>query len=123
VSENNPERRRDLLETWVRGRHFLIRGEGMLGSVKFYSVDKGFGFVAPDEGPPDIFINKRAVEAAGLDDLRPGDRLSFFIEIGPDGRQRATKLAVTVSIRAARQSRLMSSRPISRPFRDTGGVR
>jgi cold shock protein len=47
------------------------------GIVKFYKADRGYGFIAPDDGGPDVFLHVTALEAAGMRDVREGDRLSF----------------------------------------------
>jgi CspA family cold shock protein len=47
------------------------------GTVKWFNPQKGFGFIAPDNGGPDAFVHISAVERAGLSDLREGEKLSF----------------------------------------------
>jgi CspA family cold shock protein len=63
------------------------------GTVKFCNGMKGFGFITPADGEKDVFVHISAVEAAGLDELAEGQRVSF--ETGPDTRgkgPKATKL-------------------------------
>jgi len=48
-----------------------------VGIVKFFSVQKGFGFIAPEDGSPDVFVHISAVERSGLTTLRDGQRVSF----------------------------------------------
>lgn len=55
-----------------------------IGTVKFFNSIKGFGFIAPDGGGKDVFVHATAVEAAGIRDLREGQRLSFDVQ--PDAR-------------------------------------
>jgi CspA family cold shock protein len=47
------------------------------GTVKFFNAERGYGFIAPEEGGPDVFLHISALEAAGIPDVREGDRLSF----------------------------------------------
>jgi len=47
------------------------------GTVKWFNAQKGFGFIAPDDGGKDAFVHISAVERAGLDDLREGQKLGF----------------------------------------------
>jgi CspA family cold shock protein len=52
----------------------------MLGTVKFYNSSKGFGFITPDGGGKDVFVHASAAEAAGMDQLNEGDRVSFDVQ-------------------------------------------
>ena len=56
------------------------------GTVKFYNDQKGFGFIAPDNGGKDVFVHATAVEAAGMRALNEGDRVSFELEDDRKGR-------------------------------------
>jgi cold shock protein len=47
------------------------------GTVKWFNYDKGFGFIQPDDGGKDAFVHISAVQQAGLDDLREGQRVGF----------------------------------------------
>ncbi|WP_341894774.1 cold-shock protein [Ferrovibrio terrae] len=47
------------------------------GTVKWFNANKGFGFIAPDGGGNDAFVHISAVERAGMNDLREGQKLSF----------------------------------------------
>jgi CspA family cold shock protein len=47
------------------------------GKVKWFNNQKGFGFIEPDQGGPDVFVHISAVERAGLSTLNEGDKLSF----------------------------------------------
>ena len=47
------------------------------GTVKFFDAERGYGFIAPEDGGPDIFLHVSALEAAGLHSVSEGDRLSF----------------------------------------------
>jgi CspA family cold shock protein len=50
------------------------------GKVKWYNATKGFGFILPDEGGPDIFVHVSAVERAGLNALNEGQQVSYDLE-------------------------------------------
>ncbi len=47
------------------------------GTVKWFNAQKGFGFIQPDAGGPDVFVHISAVERAGLRDLRDGQKVSY----------------------------------------------
>ena len=47
------------------------------GTVKWFNLQKGYGFIHPDDGGPNIFVHKSAVESAGLSDLKEGQRMIF----------------------------------------------
>jgi CspA family cold shock protein len=65
------------------------------GTVKWFNATKGFGFIQPDGGSKDVFVHISAVERAGLRGLNDGQKVSFDIENGRDGRQSATNLSVS----------------------------
>lgn len=64
------------------------------GTVKWFNSTKGFGFIQPDEGDKDIFVHISAVKKAGLQTLEEGQKLSFELETGRDGRTFAGNLSV-----------------------------
>jgi CspA family cold shock protein len=56
----------------------FVKGVSMTaGTVKWFNIQKGFGFIAPDDGGNDVFVHISAVERAGLGDLREGQKVSF----------------------------------------------
>jgi CspA family cold shock protein len=59
----------------------------MIGTVKFYMLDRHFGFVVPDDGSPDCFLHQAALRNAGLETLNPGDRISFNARADRFGRK------------------------------------
>jgi CspA family cold shock protein len=60
--------------------------------VKFFNTSKGFGFIRPDDGSKDVFVHVSAVERAGLGSLNEGQKLSFELEQGKDGKTSAGEL-------------------------------
>jgi cold shock protein len=59
------------------------------GTVKFFSSERGYGFIKPDDGGRDIFVHITAVEQAGLASLNEGQRVSYEIE--PDKKGKGPK--------------------------------
>jgi CspA family cold shock protein len=53
------------------------------GIVKWFNATKGFGFIQPDAGGPDVFVHIRAVERAGIGDLNEGQKIAY--ESSPTG--------------------------------------
>ena len=50
-----------------------------IGTVKFFNAARGFGFIEPEDGSKDVFVHISAVQAAGLQTLSQGDRVSFDV--------------------------------------------
>jgi cold shock protein len=69
------------------------------GTVKMFKTDKGFGFIAPDEGGKDVFVHANDLEKSGLSSLDRGQKVTFDIE--PD--QKTGKLRA-VNVRDAQQN-------------------
>ena len=63
-----------------------------IGTVKFFNVTKGFGFIQPDDGSKDVFVHISAVEAAGLGTLKENQKISFDKETGANGKTSAVNL-------------------------------
>jgi CspA family cold shock protein len=53
------------------------------GTVKWFNGAKGFGFIQPDEGGPDVFVHISAVERAGLRSLNEGQKITYELEKDP----------------------------------------
>jgi cold shock protein len=62
------------------------------GTVKWFNAQKGYGFIQPTSGGPDVFVHISAVERAGLDGLNEGQKLSYELEQGQRGRVSAVNL-------------------------------
>ena len=62
------------------------------GTVKWFNATKGFGFIEPDEGGNDVFVHISAVQNAGMDGLNEGQKLSYDLEPGRNGKTAATDL-------------------------------
>ena len=62
------------------------------GTVKWFNAQKGYGFIQPDDGSKDVFVHITAVERAGLGSLHEGQKLSFEIERGQQGKSSAVNL-------------------------------
>ena len=62
------------------------------GTVKFFNGQKGFGFIARDDGGADAFVHISAVERAGLTDLAENQRCTFELELDRRGKQAAVNL-------------------------------
>ncbi|MNC92159.1 Cold shock protein CspA [compost metagenome] len=65
------------------------------GKVKFFNGSKGYGFIAPDDGGPDVFVHVSELERSGVNSLNEGDKVSFEIE---DDRRGRGKQAANVQL-------------------------
>ena len=64
----------------------------IIGTVKFFNATKGFGFIQPDDGSNDAFVHVSAIERAGLSGLGEGQKVSYDLETGRNGKVSATNL-------------------------------
>jgi CspA family cold shock protein len=64
------------------------------GTVKFFNSTKGYGFIAPNDGSKDAFVHITALERAGISGLAEGQKVSFDLEKGRDGKVSATNLSL-----------------------------
>lgn len=89
-------RNRQPVETPVAKHVFSKKGCPMpTGTVKWFNTQKGFGFIAPDQGGADAFVHISAVERAGLRELREGQKLDFeLVSDRKSGKMSADNLKV-----------------------------
>ena len=64
------------------------------GTVKFFNTQRGFGFIEPDDGSKDAFVHISAVERAGLTSLNEGQKVSYELQPGQNGKSSAENLSV-----------------------------
>jgi CspA family cold shock protein len=64
------------------------------GIVKFYNATKGFGFITPSDGSKDAFVHVTALERAGISGLAEGQKVTYDLESGRDGKMSAVNLAL-----------------------------
>ena len=62
------------------------------GTVKWFNASKGFGFIEPDDGSKDVFVHISAVEQAGLTTLDEGQKVSYNLSPGQNGKSAASEL-------------------------------
>jgi CspA family cold shock protein len=79
----------------ITGRNLESMSMSQSGTVKFFNTEKGFGFIKPDNGGPDIFVHISAVQASGLNGLTENQKVNFDTE--PDKRGKGPK---AVNLRA-----------------------
>ncbi len=65
-----------------------------VGIVKWFNPTKGFGFIEPEDGSKDVFVHMSAVEKAGLRLLNEGQRVSYDVAAGRDGKTSADNLVL-----------------------------
>ncbi len=64
------------------------------GTVKWINPAKGYGFIAPDDGGKDVFVHISALEQSGLRTLNEGQKVSYELTQGRDGRTAAESIVV-----------------------------
>jgi CspA family cold shock protein len=92
----------DLPPDWPRnhahsnGSRSLARGdfEVAMGTVKWFNPTKGYGFIRPDGGGPDVFVHISAVEKAGYTGLAEGAKVSYELVSGRSGKVSAENLRI-----------------------------
>jgi CspA family cold shock protein len=62
------------------------------GTIKWFNATKGFGFIQPDDGTNDVFVHISDVERAGISALREGDKLTYDVQRGQQGKMSACNL-------------------------------
>mgnify|MGYP003961217999 FL=1 len=66
----------------------------MDGTVKWFNATKGFGFIEPEDGGKDAFVHISAVEAAGIATLNDGQKVSYELVSGRDGKEAAENISL-----------------------------
>ncbi|MDH3325552.1 MAG: cold-shock protein [Gammaproteobacteria bacterium] len=57
------------------------------GTVKWFNESKGFGFISPSDGTPDVFVHFSAIQSDGFRSLNEGQAVTYKVESGPKGPQ------------------------------------
>jgi CspA family cold shock protein len=65
-----------------------------VGTVKWFNTTKGYGFIEPEDQSSDVFVHITAVQAAGLTDLQEGQKVSYELETGKNGKTSAANLVL-----------------------------
>ena len=63
-----------------------------IGTVKWFNSQKGYGFIQPEDGSKDVFVHISAVERSGLGNLQEGQKVSYELERGQQGKTSAVNL-------------------------------
>jgi cold shock protein len=66
-----------------------MESERHVGTVKWFSAEKGYGFIARTDGGADVFVHQSAIQTSGFRTLEEGQRVEFDIEQGPKGASAA----------------------------------
>lgn len=64
------------------------------GVTKFFNADKGYGFILPTNGGPDVFVHMKDLRATGIAKLQQAQRVSFEIISGREGKPKAVNVAL-----------------------------
>jgi len=64
------------------------------GTVKFFNATRGFGFIEPEDGSKDAFVHISAVERAGLTSLNEGQKVTYDLQPGQNGKSSAENLSI-----------------------------
>jgi CspA family cold shock protein len=64
------------------------------GTVKWFNATKGFGFIEPEDGGKDAFVHISAVERAGIATLNDGQKVTYELVAGRDGKEAAENIAL-----------------------------
>ncbi len=80
---------------WCEARNQVLEEITMAtGTVKWFNPAKGFGFIVPEDGSKDVFVHISAVELAGLSSLSEGQKVSYELQDGKNGKSAAENLSV-----------------------------
>ncbi|XP_048227341.1 glycine-rich protein 2 [Ricinus communis] len=67
----------------------MAENKRSIGTVKWFSAQKGFGFIAPDDGGEDLFVHQTSIQSDGFRTLSEGQPVEFSVDFGEDGRTKA----------------------------------
>jgi cold shock protein len=84
-------RLRDVVQIADANRRFRRRPDMAQGKVKFFNSQRGFGFIQPTDGGPDVFVHISAVERAGMSNLNEGQTLTYDV-VSERGKLAASNL-------------------------------
>jgi CspA family cold shock protein len=68
----------------------MTKSKSRTGSVRFFTPERGFGFITPDDGGDDVFVHISVVEQSGLGYLQPDQRVEFTTEVDARGPKAMT---------------------------------
>ncbi len=73
-----------------------VNDQMTIGTVKFFSTCRGYGFIAPEDGSKDAFVHISAPARAGISSLNEGQRVEYELQPGRDGKSSAENLKLVV---------------------------
>lgn len=92
VHYNSDRRAKEFTAAQASREERLAADGRLVGTVKCFNAQKGFGFIARNDGQPDVFVHASAVERSGLAGLKELDRVEFSLEADRRGKSSADKL-------------------------------
>lgn len=64
----------------------------MLGQVKWFNPQKGYGFIQPDKGGEDVFVHIKDLQKSNLETLKEGQRVEYEMQLGKTGKESACNI-------------------------------
>ena len=64
------------------------------GTVKWFNATKGYGFIQPEDGAQDVFVHISALQKSGISDLQDGQKVTYELETGKNGKTSAVNLTL-----------------------------
>ncbi|KAF3792696.1 Glycine-rich protein 2 [Nymphaea thermarum] len=71
----------------------MAQAKRATGTVKWFSMQKGFGFITPDDGSEDLFVHQTSIRSEGFRSLLEGEPVEYEVETGEDGRTKAVDVS------------------------------